>query len=496
MNFCSHSFILLFLPASIFLYYFAYKTKGLKASKFALLMLCVIFYAFSGIKPFCTLLAECLITYLSVRKARKLKDDGTIEIQKNFSVDKMILALIVIMLISVLLVFKYNNFFIESINSVLGTGVSALKIIVPLGISYFTFQQIAFAIDYYRGEIPEVNLLDYLVFSFLFITITSGPIVYYNEIIPQINDERSHKVDYDKLYRGFVLFCIGLSKKVLVANVFAQAVNNGYEVVYAYGTVSAVLLSLCYTFQIYFDFSGYCDMGMGIAWMIGIDLPLNFDSPYKSYSIAEFWDRWHITLTRFFTKYLYIPLGGSRRGTIRTYINVLIIFFISGVWHGADYKFIIWGMLHGIAMVMYRYFKKYFDKWHQAFKWLVTFSFVNTAWGYFGAPTISHANTLISKLIGFQGESSIHESLSSAFYTSDARILSDTLGLELMEKSPNMMILLYMAISFYVILNCENSCKYVKEKSVNIGCSAIVALLAFWSVCSLTGVINFVYFNF
>lgn len=479
MNFCTHSFALIFLPIFYVVYYYAYRTKGLKASKYVLLLFSFCFYLFSSVPAFFILLLECIVTFIIADRSHRYNS-------------KLILGTLISLQVGILVLFKYLNFFIESINSVIPTSVTTLNIIVPLGISFFTFQQIAYSVDAYRGEIEERSFLDYLCFSFLFITISSGPIVYYNEIIPQLNDENNHTVNYENMYRGILLFLIGLCKKVLVANVFADAVRVGYNNLFSYSTISALVLSLCYTFQIYFDFCGYCDMGLGIAKMLNLSLPINFDSPYKSYNIAEFWDRWHITLTRFFTKYIYIPLGGSRKGHVRTYINILIIFFISGLWHGADKKFVIWGMLHGIAMVAYRFTKKYIDKWHPAFNWIITFSFVNMAWVYFGAPTTALANTLISKLIKYQ-EGGIHETLANAFLLKEVDFVANLVNFDIMSICPNIMLIIYIVVAFFVILCCRNSVEYVNQDEIRLPIAVCVALLGFWAICSMTGTITFVY---
>lgn len=479
MNFCTHYFILLFLPLFFIFYYSAYRLKGIKASKYVILTFSLFFYIYSSIPAFILLLIESVVTFICVQRLRVVKK-------------KWLITLLIVFQVLVLLVFKYANFFIGTINTVLPTSISTLNILVPLGISFFTFQQIAFSIDLFRDEIKEVNFLDYMCFSFLFITISSGPIIYYNELIPQIDDDRNHKVNYDNLYSGLILFLIGLCKKIFVANVYAGVVSTGYENLFSYSTLSAIILSLAYTFQIYFDFSGYCDMGLGIAKMMNISLPINFNSPYKAFSIAEFWDRWHITLTRFFTKYIYIPLGGSRKGAIRTYVNIFIIFLISGFWHGADFKFVIWGLLHGVMMIGYRLFKRYIDNWHSAFNWIVTFSFVNVAWVYFSAPTIALANTVISKLVKYQS-GGIHETLSQAFILKEVDFLARLFNVNMMDVCPNAMLILYFAISFFVVLCCRNSYEYINGKEIKLSVAVIVALLAFWAICSMTGTITFVY---
>ena len=488
MNICSHQFILIFVPIVIITYYNAYRVKGAIASKYELLAVSMFFYVSTSIQAFALLLIEAFVTYWLSSRASHYAKKNIQHIDKK----KLMLTFAITMQLAVLLVFKYFNFFISTINPILHTEISTLNLLVPLGISFFTFQQIAFSVDMYRGEIEEVNVVDYLIFSFLFITISSGPIIYYNELITQLNREDNYRANYENLYRGLILFFIGLCKKILVANVFANAVNAGYEDLYSYGTLNAMIISLCYTFQIYFDFSGYCDMGLGVARMLNIDLPLNFNSPYKAFTIAEFWDRWHITLTRFFTKYVYIPLGGSRKGKIRTYINIFIIFFLSGLWHGADMKFIIWGVLHGLMMIAYRMFRKCIDKWHPAFNWIFTFSFVNLAWVYFGAPSRAMANTLISKIVMYS-PGAINTDVSAQFIGKGVGFIASLAGIDVAERFPNILMVLYLFGAFFVILCCRNSYEYTNECEIKLSHALAIAFLAILSICSLTGTISFVY---
>ena len=228
MNFCTHSFVLIFLPLFFVVYFYAYKFKGIRASKYALLLFSFCFYLFSSVPAFFILLIECIATYMIADISRKHNS-------------KLALGMLISLQVGVLIIFKYLNFFIETINTIIPTSVSALNIIVPLGISFFTFQQIAYSVDVYRGEIEKRNFLDYLCFSFLFITISSGPIIYYNEIIPQLDDEKNHSVNYENMYRGLLLFLVGLCKKVLVANVFSNAVTAGYDNIFSYRSYPSIV---------------------------------------------------------------------------------------------------------------------------------------------------------------------------------------------------------------------------------------------------------------
>ena len=269
-------------------------------------------------------------------------------ISKGFSffnhksgIKKLLLFLGVIFNLALIFYFKYYDFFIENINVMLKKNLALMNVALPLGISFFTFQQISFVVDSYRQETKQYSFVEYALFVTFFPQLVAGPIVSHDEIIPQFQDEKKRHLDISMMNRGICLFVIGLFKKVLIADTFGNAVNVGWESLELLTSLEAILVSLFYTFQIYFDFSGYCDMASGIASMFNIELPLNFNSPYKAESIIEFWKRWHITLTRFLRKYIYFPLGGSRKGEVRAYVNVLVVFLLSGVWHGAGWTFII-----------------------------------------------------------------------------------------------------------------------------------------------------------
>ena len=249
--------------------------------------------------------------------------------------------------LGILFYFKYFDFFIENVNAVFGTSFLLKGILLPLGISFFTFQQIGFLVDTYRGEIRECTFLDYALFVSFFPQLIAGPIVNHNEMMPQFDKIGKQKLDWDRFAGGVFLFTLGMVKKVLVADTFGKAVNWGYANVLNLSGVDSVLLILFYVLQLYFDFSGYCNMARGLGWLFGIEIPVNFNSPYKAVSIVDFWKRWHITLSRFFTKNVYIPLGGNRKGRGRMYFNLFLIYLLSGIWHGAGWTFVLWSVTQG-----------------------------------------------------------------------------------------------------------------------------------------------------
>lgn len=334
MLFNSYIFVLCFLPVCITGWFALNHIKKFVLAELFLLGMSLWFYGFFNMDYLYIIIISMLFNY-AVYKVLLRYD--------SWYVRNTALVVAVFFNIGLLFYFKYYDFFVENINYVFRSDFTLHYLVLPLGISFFTFQQLSFIIDTYKKEVGNYNFLTYALFVTYFPQLIAGPIVTHDELVPQFADESRKALNWSNLSRGFYLFVLGLAKKVLIADTFGNAANWGFANISELDSVNAVLVMLSYTIQIYFDFSGYSDMAIGIAKMMNIDLPINFNSPYKSLTITEFWDRWHITLTRFFTKYIYIPLGGSRKGKIRAYINTIIIFLISGLWHGANWTFIVWG---------------------------------------------------------------------------------------------------------------------------------------------------------
>jgi D-alanyl-lipoteichoic acid acyltransferase DltB (MBOAT superfamily) len=312
--------------------------------------------------------------------------------------------------------FKYFNFLLENISSILNTTVAAHEIILPLAISFFTFQQIAFLIDAYRGEGEEQSLLRYSLFITFFPQLIAGPIVHHKEMLPQFDKRQARHEITRNIAIGLSIFAIGLFKKTVIADGIAGYANIVFE---QSATGSAITFfdawggALAYTFQLYFDFSGYSDMAIGIARMFGIILPLNFYSPYKAVNISEFWRRWHMTLSRFLRDYVYIALGGNRKGSVSRHSNLLITMLLGGLWHGAGWNFVIWGGLHGLYLTichLYQQLKKKLlpnagpsSTMNRFFAWLLTFIVVVISWVFFRATTFDSAIAMLSGMLGING---------------------------------------------------------------------------------------------
>lgn len=388
MLFNSFEFIFLFLPITFIIYFLLNRFRNQQYAIYWLVLSSLIFYGYFK------------LTYLTII---------TISIVVNFALSRIIsstnsrwrktyMIIGVIFNIIILCYYKYTDFFIGNINSLLGTNFALLHLLLPLGLSFITFQQIAFIVDSYRDGTAHYKFSHYALFILFFPQLIAGPIVQHDEMLPQYDTKGNRKIIHEHVARGLFIFAIGLVKKVVIADTVGIWANEGFANYSNLSFIEAWITSLSYTVQLYYDFSGYSDMAIGLALLFNIKLPVNFYSPYKARNIQEFWKKWHMTLNRFLTTYVYFPLGGSRKGAYRTYINILIIFFISGFWHGAGWNFILWGLMHGFASVVVRLFSKTRIKLPYLLSWFMTFQFVNIAWVYFRATSIEQANTIIVKM--------------------------------------------------------------------------------------------------
>jgi D-alanyl-lipoteichoic acid acyltransferase DltB (MBOAT superfamily) len=310
--------------------------------------------------------------------------------------------------LTLLAYFKYTGWLIENINQLAGAHQTIPNIVLPLGISFFTFTQIAFLVDSSRGYAKEYNFINYALFVTFFPHLIAGPILHHKEMMDQFNSRTNLKLDQVNIAAGLFIFSLGVFKKVAVADTFAVWANAGFDGTGALSFFAAWSTSLSYTFQLYFDFSGYCDMAIGSALLFNIVLPINFNSPYQALDIQDFWRRWHITLSRFLKDYLYIPLGGNRVSETRLYLNLFMTFLLGGLWHGASWMFVIWGGLHGGALVLHRAWSKSEMTLPRPVAWLVTFLFINFTWIFF------RANSLESALRVFAGMVDIRSSMSTS----------------------------------------------------------------------------------
>lgn len=395
MVFSSITFLIYFLPAFLVVYFLT----PTKAKNYVLLAASILFYAWGAPKFIFVILATTTIDFYFVQ----LLYNSTTEKRR-----KLFLVLSLCLNVGMLFYFKYCNFFIDNVNHLIGAlgakQISWTKVILPIGISFYTFESITYMVDVYRRiHKPLNNFLQYQLYIILFPKLIAGPIIRYHEISDQIAD-RSANDTIDNKLTGFYRFTLGLAKKVLIANVMAAKADEVFTMPVANLTTSVAWVGmLAYTFQIYFDFSGYSDMAIGLGKMIGFEFPENFNNPYTSKSITEFWRRWHMTLGNWMKNYLYIPLGGNKvKSKTRLYFNLWLVFLASGFWHGAAWTFIIWGVYHGLFLVLERMFLgKTLEKIGKLPATLFTFIVVAIGWVLFRADTMLHALTFIKRLFIF-----------------------------------------------------------------------------------------------
>jgi alginate O-acetyltransferase complex protein AlgI len=331
---------------------------------------------------------------------------------------KALLTFGVLVDLGLLAYFKYANFFVNSVNATLDTSFELAQILLPLGISFFTFTQIAFLVDAARGHAKEFSLIHYGLFVTYFPHLIAGPVLHHGEMMPQFRQASTYRFNAEFMTVGFTFFALGLFKKVVLADgvaPFAAPVFAAAQAGTAQGFFQAWSGALAYSLQLYFDFSGYCDMAIGISYMIGVKLPINFNSPYKAQNISEFWRRWHMTLSRFLRDYLYIPLGGNKRGPSRRYINLMTTMLLGGLWHGAGWTFVIWGGLHGLYLAAHHAWQSFRSRqghtatqstrWGRFWAVSLTFFCVVIAWVFFRATSVQSAVLLIQGMFGFSGVS-------------------------------------------------------------------------------------------
>jgi alginate O-acetyltransferase complex protein AlgI len=333
---------------------------------------------------------------------------------RSWRLDRASLGFAIVANLALLGYFKYVNFFLANMSLIQGRHYQPFAVLLPLGISFFTFTQIAYLVDAYKGEAREYNFLNYMLFVSYFPHLIAGPILHHKQIMPQIANRSTRQVTSETLALGLTIFIIGLFKKVALADGLAPAVDR----VFSHPDVTITMVeawgaTLAYALQLYFDFSGYSDMAIGISRMFGINLPINFNSPYKSQNIIEFWRRWHVTLSRFLRDYVYIPLGGNRRGKLRRYINLFLTMLIGGLWHGAGWTFVAWGALHGLYLMLnhawhwvrgrYAISSPFGKSLNMLFAWGLTFFAVNLAWVFFRAESFGSALEIIKGMVGLNG---------------------------------------------------------------------------------------------
>jgi alginate O-acetyltransferase complex protein AlgI len=468
MLFNSYIFIFLFLPITLCVYFLLNKIKALTAAKLWLILASLFFYGYWNISYIVLIIFSILFNYSLARLL--------------FSKFESKLALIfgLIVNVSLLAYFKYSNFLVDNLSQILNLTISIEPIILPLAISFFTFQQIAFLVDSWKNKVKDYNFLNYALFIVFFPQLIAGPIIHHSNIIPQFKQLSNLLVDYKNILLGLLIFSIGLFKKVIIADTLLVVVNNGFDHSISLTLIESWIVSLSYTFQLYFDFSGYADMAVGLALMFNIYLPFNFNSPYKALNIKDFWRRWHITLSSFLREYIYIPLGGNKLNQSGVIRNIMITFLIGGIWHGAGWTFIFWGLLHGLGLSLHYLWTRTNIVINRILAQIMTLLFINLTWVFFRAEEWNDAVKVLEGMVGING---LGSPLSFRRFTT--QYLDDFL------------IFIFIFILSFLLLFFKNTSTYLMKdfvlKKRMVIFSSLILLV---SIGHLSQVHQFLYFQF
>ena len=469
MLFSSYEFLFCFLPITIIGYYLILNAKKVNMARGWLVIASLFFYGWFNIKYLPIIIVSILINFAigkGIKKEDKYKKIYFI-IGATFNV-------------GLLCYFKYYDFFVENVNVLFKTNWTLKHLLLPLGISFVSFQQLSYLIDVYKGETKDYSLLNFSLFVTFFPQLIAGPIVLHSEIMPQFDDKEKQRLNWDNIASGIFMFSIGFFKKLVIADSFAVWATNGFDSTASLTFYQGWFVSLAYTMQIYFDFSGYSDMAVGIGKIFNIDLPANFLSPYKSTSISEFWRRWHITLGRALSTYVYKPLGGNRKGRVKTYINLLLTFLVSGLWHGAAWTFVFWGLLHGIASVIDRLFRDNNWKINKYVSWFLTFMFVNCAWVFFRAATFERAFEILKAMFSIPSGGAFNM---AGIITNGSIII---IGL----------VYILLVISLVVTLSFKNTYELAETFDYTTINTVYVVILMMIGISFMPRISPFIYFNF
>lgn len=483
MIFSSYGFVLVFLPLLLLLYFGMAKYVTRRVQQCFLIVASLIFYGalfFEGFNHlwYIWLILSSVIVNYSVSL-------GVQNIKKPIP-RKIIFVLGVLFNVGLLGYYKYYNFFLENINYVFDTHFTLKYIVLPVGISFFTFQQIAYLIGVWKREEKVPFFWDYTLFIAFFPQLVAGPIVFLKDVLHQYQDEKNRFFNWDNFSKGLFIFAIGVFKKAVIADTLESFVYCAYYEPSNLSFGAAWLGSLAYTFQIFFDFSGYSDMAIGLGKMFNINLPVNFYSPYKSKSITEFWKRWHITLGRSLAVLIYFPLGGNRKGLSRTCFNLFMVFLVSGIWHGAAWTFVLWGIAHGIVRIIEKLFDKQIEKVPSLIRVFFTFMFVNAAWVLFRSTSLEQALVFLKRM--FLPENLSFVGISGLAFNTNI-------------SYPGILALIYVVavlllLAALVFVYPKNSIDKYNEFKPTVKNAVITALLLAFSIVHFSRVGAFIYFNF
>ncbi len=531
MLFNSYIFIFIFLPVALAGWYGLNRLGRYRLASLFLSAMSLWFYAYFNVSYLAIILCSIGLNYLlslalSKTDTKGLPADSDAEkldsthgidgkMSKNATAQKTPLSFShkmgllagLVLNLGILFYFKYYDFFIENINLAFHTDFNLKHILLPLGISFFTFQQMSYVIDRALGRCKHYDFINYLTFVTFFPQLIAGPIVLHSEIIPQFEDPERRRFDSASFSRGIYLFVLGLAKKVLLADTFGLMANFGFAQTFSLDAVSTVFVILAYSFELYFDFSGYSDMAIGLGRMFHVELPLNFDSPYRSCSIKEFWQRWHITLSRFFITYVYIPLGGSRKGRARMLLNTFVVFLLSGLWHGAAWTYVAWGAMQGLLVVLDNLGvvgirgreEKHPSRFHipAPIGWVITFTLFNLSLFFFRSSSMLAAGQLFKNLLSVSFNGKLFE-IAAQLDISEIYVLRQALELTAPAAVNYLYLFVMLALfvlAFYLIFH-KNAYERAAHNELTSGRCWGICILFIWCVVSLSQVSTFLYFNF
>lgn len=481
MLFNSYIFIFAFLPMTLLVYFYLNTKRLIQAGIAFLVFASLFFYSWWNIIYLPLILASMLFNFV----VGKYLTNTKILLNKQ-----RLLWVGVISNILLLGYFKYTDFFLDNFNILAGTHIPLPHIVLPLGISFFTFTQIAYLVDCYKHKVKEYDFLRYALFVTYFPHLLAGPILHHSEMMPQFANLRNKVINYKNIALGLFLFSMGLFKKVMIADTFAIWANAGFSQAHALNFFEAWMTSLSYTFQLYYDFSGYTDMAIGASLLFNIKLPINFNSPYKALDIQDFWRRWHMTLSRFLRDYIYIPLGGNRQGAARTYVNLLATFVLGGIWHGAGWTFVLWGTLHGVALMIHRAWKSFGFTMNKYLAWFITFNFVNIAWIFFRAKEWKEAIAILKSMFGLKG-------FALPEYTFDGqKLILDISKIIPHLKTFDLMSMAFLVLCFIYTLQLKNSNEMTHVSNLRWQYAVMFGILFVFSTIMMVNVSEFLYFNF
>ena len=482
MLFNSYEFIFAFLPIVIIGFIGCQKTNSKTLVTSWLIVCSLFFYGWWNPNYLQLILLSIIVNFFLATTIRNFSALRKMRFAKTTLLIGISLNLLL------LAYFKYANFFIENINLLISNEHSTLNIVLPLALSFFTFQQITYLVDTHKGAVPSHSLLDYCLFVTFFPQLIAGPIVHHKEMMPQFSDANFLKTDSLKIAKGLSLFSLGLFKKVIIADYFSLLANPVFgesSTGELTSFTTAWVGSISYTLQLYFDFSGYSDMALGLALMFGITLPCNFNSPYKANCIIDFWRRWHMTLSGFLKDYVYIPLGGNQKGNSRRFINILLTMFLGGLWHGAGWTFVVWGLLHGTYLIInhaWRALPKLtlaaFNSFPTIFWRPLTFIAVVIAWVVFRSENLSSAMLIISSMFNPNMTASNHDLMD---------FIPLAIGLLLVWYAPN---------SNEIFSTNKNHSTIAYKWSMSIASAFIFSIMGFITVVYLAQAQEFLYFQF